>query len=439
MRGWLIVLLMVCMVSSLEAQQMEVNGFKRLRRPIWNRSKVAVDKQRAIIDLYTDEKGFTFTANGKEAAEATEGKGVITVKVPNKTRHITVKHPQYGTLTWRVPVKHLKRKKHYRATLLAQNPIKEYKPEQQWVVMDIEPKSAIVRMDSTVTLINEGQYAEMQSMGWHTYHVEAPFYEALTDSFLLTDTAKVNIKVKLQPAYSYVVVNTPWENGEIYIDGLFISKGEGTSRRLQEGQHRLSVFMYETCIYDQSFNIGRAEKQVITLTKNDFEPQPHKKEKMFSSLSTQSPIVAPWVASVQAPVTLKAPDCDIEIWVDREYVGTGQWSGMLAQGYHIVNTRKDSIESKSTELWIVDSTLQQLDLAVPQISMAMLNIHSNVTGAEIFINDVLVGSTPSIIPQLPADRLYTVSLRKEGYKSTKKSVRPRGNELTDLNIKMKQK
>ena len=46
---------------------MEVKDFTRLKRPIWKRSKVAVDKQKAIIDLTTTEKGFTFLANGKEA------------------------------------------------------------------------------------------------------------------------------------------------------------------------------------------------------------------------------------------------------------------------------------------------------------------------------------------------------------------------------------
>ena len=72
-KRWLILLLLVCTVAYMEAQQMEVNDFTRLRRPLWNRSKVAINKQKAIIDLTTTEKGFTFMANGKEAAEATEG------------------------------------------------------------------------------------------------------------------------------------------------------------------------------------------------------------------------------------------------------------------------------------------------------------------------------------------------------------------------------
>ena len=140
-----------------------------------------------------------------------------------------------------------------------------------------------------------------------------------------------------------------------------------------------------------------------------------------------------------APVTLKAQDADTEIWVDRERVGRGQWSGQLSQGYHIINTVKDSIESKATALWIADTTPQQLDLSVPENSMATLNIHGNVTGADIYINNVHVGTTPAILRQLPADSHYTIILRKEGYKDAKVTVTPKGNQLTDVTIKMKQK
>ena len=141
MRRGLILLMMIALATLANAQQMGIEDFSRLKRPFWKRSKVTVDKQKAIIDLYTQEKGFAFTANGKEAAEAEEGDGVITVKVPTKTHHLTIKHPQYGTLTWRVPVKYLKRKKHYRATLLATDSTKKtcpYSTEYPTVVAEFD-------------------------------------------------------------------------------------------------------------------------------------------------------------------------------------------------------------------------------------------------------------------------------------------------------------
>lgn len=434
------------------AQQMEVKDYTRLKRPIWNRSKIVIDKQKAIIDLTTTEKGFTFTADGKESTETTEGEGIITIKVPHKTRFLTIKHPQYGQLTWRVPTKYLKRKKHYRATLIANDPTKAYKPQKQWVLININPRDAIVKMDSTTTLVTNGQYSDFLPLGTHIYHVEAPFFEAQTDSFLLTDTARVSFGIQLQPIYSYVTVSTPWEQGEIYIDGLHAAIGCGTSRRLQEGRHRLSVFQYDLCIYDGTFSIGRAEKQTITLTNRDYNPTGLKKP--LSGQPISAPIVASvtvhssnasssrealYDATVQAPITMKAPDANTEIWVDRERVSKGEWSGKLTQGYHIISTMKDSIESPTTALWISDSSPQQLDLSVPEVSKAVLNIHSNVTGADIFINNKHMGTTPLIIQELPADKKYTVCLKMEGYKDAKATIVPKGNEMTEVQIGMKQK
>ena len=103
MKGWL--LTCICLLGSLlpvDAQQINVEDFTRLKRPLWKRSKVTVDKQLAIMDLYSSEKGFQFTADGKTAVEAEEGEGVITLKVPHKTRFLTIKHPDYGQTVWRV-------------------------------------------------------------------------------------------------------------------------------------------------------------------------------------------------------------------------------------------------------------------------------------------------------------------------------------------------
>ena len=69
----------------------------------------------------------------------------------------------------------------------------------------------------------------------------------------------------------------------------------------------------------------------------------------------------------------------------------------------------------------------------------MVNIHSNVIGARISISGQYVGETPCIVQDLSSRRSYVITLEKEGYKTVKTAVRPRGNELTDLNIKMKQK
>lgn len=378
---------MVTLATLANAQQMGIEDFSRLKRPFWKRSKVTIDKQKAIIDLYTKEKGFTFTANGKEAAEAKEGEGVITVKVPTKTHHLTIKHPQYGTLTWRVPVKYLKRKKHYRATLIATDSTQRYKLKEQWVQFEVSPKNAILHMDTTIILLRDGQMAKSLPLGKHTYQVEAPFYEELTDSFELADTAKVMLNIALQPTYSYLTVSTQMPKADLRVDGVSINKQEGTSTRLIPGEHRLSLHYKGNCYYDEPFTIGLGEKKHIEVALKDLRLRPVAEQpKKVLALATPA-------AATDSTATTGA-------------------------------TAADPKDMAAT---------------LPLDVRGMVNIHSNVIGARISISGQHVGETPCIVQDLSSRRSYVITLEKEGYKTVKTAVRPRGNELTDLNIKMKQK
>ena len=433
-------LMLCCWLLPLGAQQMWVEDFTRLRRPVWNRNKVLIDKHLALLDLKTEQKGFAFAADGRKPAEAEDGDGVITVKLPHKTRFLTIKHADYGQYTWRVPVNHLKRKRHYRATLQTLDQSKEYKLPWQWVVFDISPDNAILRIDSATYLLRQGSKVLRLPVGKHGYVVESPFYEAVTDSLVLTDTSKLRLDIRLQPIYSYLTVKTPWHKGRIYVDDQPIGMQECTSFRLNEGRHALSVYLHDTCCYHALFDIGRAEKKVVELTEKDYYPQAGQKPKPVAVISQQQDSVAvPEQTLVQAPVKLTAADDSTEIWLNCEKVGNGQWSGVLPEGFYMVTTRKNLIESEPTWLWITDEFPQELNLAVPQTSQGMLNIYSNVQGAEIYVNEVLMGVTPCVIQGLLPTRNYNVRVQKEGYKEVKQTVRPKGNDVMDVFIKMKKK
>ena len=434
----LTMLMLCCWLLPLGAQQMWVEDFTRLRRPVWNRNKVVIDKHLALLDLKTEQKGFAFAADGRKPAEAEEGDGIIMVKLPHKTQFLTIKHADYGQYTWRVPVNHLKRKRHYRATLQTVDQSKEYKLPWQWVVFDISPDNAILHIDTVTYLLRQGSKVLRLPVGKHSYVVESPFYEAVADSIVLTDTSKLRMDIRLQPIYSYLTVKTPWHKGKIYVDDQPIGMRECTSFRLNEGRHVLSVYLRDTCCYHALFDIGRAEKKVIALTEKDYHPQAGKRPKPVAVISHQLDSVAePEQTLVQAPVKLTAADDSTDIWLNCEKVGNGQWSGVLPEGFYMVTTRKNQIESEPTWIWVTDSFPQELNLAVPQTSQGMLNIYSNVQGAEIYVNEVLMGVTPCVIQGLLPTRNYDIRLQKTGYKDVKLTVRPRGNNVTDLYVKMK--
>ena len=444
MRKWLTIILMITLLTPVWGQQIRVTDFARKKKGLLNIHHVQTDKQKALLDFTTGEKGFTFLANGSEAAETEEGENMLTVKLPHKTRYVTIKHPDYGQYTWRVPAKYLKKKKRYKARLLATDPNKTYQLQQQWVVFNISPKNAILKMDSTVSLIRDGLTSLYLPVGTHYYTIESPVYESVKDSIVLTDTAKIQLDIILEPIYSYLTVKVNWPGGKIHVDGRPAAEHEGTSMRLNSGTHQLSLFWGNNCYYNKTFTIGPAEKKVIEIPLKELVLQPKnrlsKNHGNITMAQTKTMIIPanPLNKETQkAPVTLKVSDDDTEIWIDREHMGTGQWSGLLPEGYHQVTTRKDNIESVPVSIWIEDSFPQEIDLAVPKTSCGMVNIQSNVIGADIYINNVHAGETPCVIKDLPGGRRCQVRLSKKGYRDSNKKIIVEANSIVELNIKMK--
>ena len=458
MRRWLTIVGLLFLTLTVAAQQMEIQDFKKQKKGMFNFHHVVTDKEQAILDLKTGEKGFAFLANGKTEVQAEEGDGLFSLKVPHKTTFLVVKHPDYGQLTWKVPGKGLKKKQHYEAFLLTFSPDKEYKLQKQWVVFEIEPKNAIVTVDSTTTTTRTGVLQFNLPIGSHGYKVESPFHKTEEGTFELEDTARLTKIVALQPFYSYLTVRTPLKDSRILIDGKWIGNTQATSGHLIEGSHHLTVLYNGESYYDADFSIGRSEKKTLQLTVADLYPRKTEKNErrmmaIATSVATQDslkqdsllnerPSVSPIVVqSLQprfyAPVTITAPNDTTEIWVDREMVGTGTWEGRLAEGFHIVNTKKDGLESRTTDLWIEDEKPVTLELVLPMTAYGLLNVHCNEIGAKVYVNGVLSGVTPCVVDHLPAGLSCKIRLSLEGFWDAETEVQIIANDMVDVELKLK--
>ncbi len=446
-RFLLAILLLITSVLPSGAQKISIERFKRVKFDLLNHTLLPVDKKQATLDLLTDEKGFTFKADGKVEVQPQEGEGMITILTPHKTKFLLVKHPDYGQLTWKVPGKGLKKKKHYRANLLTDKPGKEYKLSKQWVVFKVIPENAILHVDSTTSLIRDGTAQFNLPLGKHGYRVEAPFFEEYADTLELTDSTKLLVPVVLQSFYSYLTVRTPMSDGTIFLNGQPIGKGFATSGHLQAGNHHLQVMKGKTCYYDAVISVGKGEKKVVDLADKDLHVIPTVVKQGISPggelaaqdtvrTQTDSTLVAA-TPKGSAMVTITAPDDTTEIWINREPMAFGKWEGELELGYYTINTRKDGLESKQIEFWVDDTLPKVLDLKAPQASYGLLNIHSNVIGASVFLNDVEVGQTPCVVENLPDNKPCRVRLQREGYRDAEAVVIPIGNDMVDVNLKMK--
>ncbi len=446
-------ILLLGIVLPMAAQQIDVEEFKRVKKSLFSSAKVSKDKQRATLDLITNEKGFEFSANGTTPAEATEGDGVITLLLPHKTTFLVIKHPDYGQTTWK-PKKALKRKKHYQAYLHTSSPNKVFKPGKQWLVFEISPDNAIIHVDSTLNKVRNGKAQYFLPLGTHRYKIESPFHQAVEDSVVLSDTARSTIPVILQPFYSYLTVKTPSPDYEIYIDDQRMGSGEATSGHLSPGSHQVSIRNKRHSriqFYNETLFVGASEKRTITLTSDNLS-----KARLLED--RHQPVIAPTnltetqVATVEkaafiqeeptrkatlTAVTLIAPNDSSEIWLNHEAVGMGSWEGQLQQGFYLVTTRMGQIESKPFFFWVDNEFPLTLNLSGPMEDHGMLNIHGNEIDAEVYINGMLMGTTPCIIDKLPTSHDYEITLRKPGFKDHSEKVKLRGNDIVDVNIKLK--
>jgi len=424
------------LVLALSAQEMRVNGFAKQKKGPFNMNHVVTSKQQAILDLMTGEKGFTFLADGKIAIAAEENDGVLTLKAPDKTSFIVIKHADYGQLSWRVPLKKgLRKKKHYTATLLTLSPDKNYKQKDQWVLFETQPHDIVLTIDSTLTTVHGGRAQFFLPLGKHTWKAEDPFYMQEEGTFELTDEEQLTVSIALQPVYSYLTVKTPCTDCEIYVDGQHIGRTQATSGHLREGAHRLTLMREDLPYYDKEFNIGWKEKKTVELTMDDLRPV--RKQIKSQKSEVQEPLMVS--APVMAPVTIKAPDDSTAIWVNRELKGLGHWEGSMEAGFYLISTEKEGLESRSTTLWITDNTPQNIELLAPMNSYGMLNVHCNEIGAEVYINGRLAGLTPCVVKDLPADSQCMVTLVKPGYFKEEKSVQVPVNDMMDVKMKLRKR
>ena len=428
-----------------EAQKMKIEKFKRVKFDLLNHTLLPVDKKQATLDLMTDETGFEVKADGKTEVKVDAGEGKLTLLAPHKTKFLVIKHPDYGQFTWKVPGKGLKKKKHYQANLWTDKPGKEYKLTKQWVIFRVAPENAILQVDSNVVLLRDGLAQMNLPVGKHPYRVEAPFHKEEADTLELTDSVKLYKTVSLQSFYSYVTVRTPLPDGIIFLDGLPIGKGEATSGHLQAGTHHLLITKGQTNFYETYVNVGNAEKKVIELTADDWQP---KQLTVKRSVIVSDTIFAQKQDSVKqtrtdmqslakTQVTITAPNDSTEIWLNQEFMAVGKWEGELDKGYYIVNTQKDGLMSETVPLWVDDNLPVLLDMRAPMASYGLLNIHSNVVGATIFINKIKVGMTPFVVTNLPADKPCKIRLTSDGYRDAEAVVVPVGNDMVDVDMKMK--
>lgn len=429
-------------VFPVMAQRMHVEDFGRYKKPFLHKASFTTDKQQALLDFFTNEKGFQFFVEDAPVA-ATEGEGMVTLALPHRTGSLIIKHPVYGQLAWKVPNGVLKKKKHYHAYLHTESLEKEFRQQKQWALISTVPERAIVYVDTVIHPLLDGNLSLYLPLGRHVCRIESPFYQTLNDTIELTDIVRFEKRYVLQPFYAYLTVETDWPDARICLDGDSLGLQRVETSRLMPGRYRLTVNQGDSLYYEQWLELANAERKVVDLHGIELRPFPQLGQSIEMS-GFPDEVLADSMASdglqelsgQWADVHITAFDADTEIWLNRERVGQGEWRGNLAPGFYAVSSRKEGLDSRTDFFWVDAGKSVELNLISPLADYGLLNVSCDEVDATVFLNGLAIGSAPCVLRNLPVGRTYRVRLVK-GRKAAETFVRLRGNDIVNVKLKLK--
>ncbi len=429
-------------VFPVMAQRMHVEDFGRYKKPFLHKASFTTDKRQALLDFFTNEKGFQFFVEDAPVA-ATEGEGMVTLALPHRTGSLIIKHPVYGQLAWKVPNGVLKKKKHYHAYLHTESLEKEFRQQKQWALISTVPERAIVYVDTVIHPLLDGNLSLYLPLGRHVCRIESPFYQTLNDTIELTDIVRFEKRYVLQPFYAYLTVETDWPDARICLDGDSLGLQRVETSRLMPGRYRLTVNLGDSLYYEQWLELANAERKVVDLHGIELRPFPQLGQSIEMS-GFPDEVLADSMASdglqeqsgQWADVHITAFDADTEIWLNRERLGQGEWRGNLAFGFYAVSSRKEGLDSRTDFFWVDAGKSVELNLISPLADYGLLNVSCDEVDATVFLNGLAIGSAPCVLRNLPVGRTYRVRLVK-GRKAAETLVRLRGNDIVNVKLKLK--
>ena len=135
-----------------------------------------------------------------------------------------------------------------------------------------------------------------------------------------------------------------------------------------------------------------------------------------------------------ARITLTAGS-GVEIYINDEKRGTGQWSGNLATGTYSIECRKPNHKSTLETITVVDGLDATHALKAPTPIVGNLSITSSPLEALISIDGTSYGETPNVIKGLPVGT-HKITISKSGYKNVTRTIEVKADETFEVEIEL---
>ncbi|HQL70329.1 MAG TPA: SUMF1/EgtB/PvdO family nonheme iron enzyme, partial [Bacteroidales bacterium] len=391
------------------AQNISVASFERRDNDMDARVNYPVKDQNgdvcALIKVETTQTGFVFEGGSLGIMKTERKTGEYWVYLPWGSKRITIKHDQLGILRdYTFPESIEKATVYLMKLTTGKVTVVVEEPEilTQWVVITSTPDGAQVYVDDKP--VGNTPFSREYSLGQHNYRVEMPMYHPDAGLFTLDGAAdKVRVNAVLKPNFGSINVSSSPESGaDVLLDGNPTDyKTPCTIEKIRSGSHRITI--KKTMYYDawQELTVEDGKTATAALSMNPAYGE--------LDISTN-------------------PSADI--YIDDVKVGSGSYSVRKSSGFYTVEARKEKHTPDSKKVEVTDGQTVPVALApVPQYGT--LKISSTPPDAEIYIDGVKKGTTPTTIRQLLVGD-YNIELRMQGYASHSAKTIIKHNETTEI-------
>ena len=367
----------------------------------------------ALIKVETTAKGLTFDVGVLGVVAIVEKPAEVWVYVPFGIRKISIQHPQFGMIrNYPLPCA-IEQGRTY--ILKLDTPVvSDYEiggydhTKKQNVKFKVFPADANLEVNGmSISLDANGEHEQTFSFGKYQVMVSSPKYHAERRRMEINDSGKIlNMDIHLKQAYGWLKMTGDGDE-KLFIDDKPVQFVPGGTMELMSGHYkvRMEKPMYQP--YEGAIEI----KDSVVYT------------------------FAPQLVENFREMTLRVYD-DSEIWVDSLKVGTGSWKGRLEYGVYRVEARKESHRPSVLYLEVNDETMAFAPVLLdsPEPITGDIEVTTNPIGAQIYVDDQLVGYSPMTVHALVGQR--NVTIRHNGYNPENRTVNVAESRTSRLDVKL---
>ena len=320
---------------------------------------------------------------------------------------IDIRHPDYGTYKYLLP-EELCDYCVYEMVLQYEGKVDPgNRPTNNAVSITADQDNALIYIDDNFE--GEKEISKFLPIGsTHTWRIECELYHTETGSFTV-DNSEVGVVIEkqLRPAYGFLNVTSKPETGAVvFVNNKKVGQTPYKSDRMPSGTYDVKVVKEMYATTEQKFNVtdGKTTDAIISMS----------------------------ARFVNATVTTDAAS---SIFIDEKYVGKGSWNGRLTEGSHTLEARKDKHKTSYKDLNVKVGADLTISLDAPTPICGFLEISSNPSKADIYIDDKHYGQTPKVVDKLLIGE-HKLRLAKQGCADLHKTINIAEGETLSLNEKL---